>query len=140
MSTLVLDIEKTQSQKDWLELFKKSNLHKGDILRIQSRHTLPPMAMTGALVLLFICIRLYFHNQNRKSAELLLDDIFKNKSPEEIEKEIERECEIEVEVATHEEREDFLQLSKQSLVRAYSENEPDYDTMMVKEPNPEYNP
>ena len=121
-------------------LFKKNNLHKGDKVRIESK-PLPPMAMAGALLLLFVCVSIYLRTRNRKSAEQLLDNILKNKSAEEIEREIERECEIDVEIATKtDEREDMLKVGVQNLARAYSENEPDYDSITLKEPNPEYNP
>jgi hypothetical protein len=40
--------------------------------------------------------------------------------------------------AFDEEREDWVQLSLESLARAYSDDEPEYSMDLVKEPNPEY--
>lgn len=37
-----------------------------------------------------------------------------------------------------EKEDDFYFLSAQGLAKAYSDNEPEYDTSLIKEPNPEY--
>ncbi|MCB0585407.1 MAG: hypothetical protein KDD06_08800, partial [Phaeodactylibacter sp.] len=37
------------------------------------------------------------------------------------------------------EKEEWRQGASSSLNRAYGENEPDYEQLMIKEPNPDYN-
>lgn len=37
------------------------------------------------------------------------------------------------------EKEEWRQGASSSLNRAYGENEPDYEKMIIKEPNPDYN-
>ena len=99
MNTLVLDIDKTHSQSEIVELFSKNKLSKGDKLRLEGETELPPMAVMGTLVLLFVCLAIYFNKQKKQNenAEKLLNDIFKNyKSVEGLEKQIEKEYDINI--------------------------------------------
>ena len=41
---------------------------------------------------------------------------------------------------TDEEHEDWMMLSAQSFAHAYTQDEPDINHLVLKEPNPEYNP
>jgi hypothetical protein len=70
----------------------------------------------------------------------LLKDVFKNQTIEDIEKELKDYYDIELVIESKEdhERRQWQKFSKIALIRAYDQEEPEYDENMVKEPNPEY--
>ncbi len=65
MNTLVLDIDKNCSSSEIVDLFIRNKLSKGDKLRLEAETELPPMAIMGTLVLLFVCLAIYFNKQKK---------------------------------------------------------------------------
>jgi hypothetical protein len=81
-------------------------------------------------------------NRRRRNddTEPILEDLFKGKSIEEIEKEVENEYGVKIEIQ-HVEDEDYKawrDLSNQNFLKAYGQDEPEYNINDIKEPNPLY--
>lgn len=70
----------------------------------------------------------------------MIDDLFKEKTVEEIETQIENDYGVKLEVEQRDsDREDFLELSAQAFEQEYGD-EPDYSNVPIIEINPDYNP
>lgn len=139
MNTIYIDTSKIQSHQDAYELFKNEQLKKGDEVHILTMNEQSVMWLT---VLILIAIMYYFHSEQKTESNFgqqLLDDLFGDRSTEEIEKEIEDEYGITIKVE-HKDllEEEWTQLAAKGLAESYSEEEPDYSDVELKESNPDY--
>lgn len=138
MKTISIDIDNAVSLDELKDEFSKVNLQRGDSLHVVfSKSIESEIAILSVLVAILYIIQKQFEDYSND----LLDQIFKGKTVEDIERELMDEYDIELVIDSKEdqERRQWQQFSKSSLVKAYGEEEPEYTEDMVKEPNPEYN-
>lgn len=146
MSALILNIDQNRQPQDVLDLFKKSNLKRGDKISVESSRSFNAV---GGLIFLMTLIGLYFHNdkreKNKKHTEKLVDDIFKKyPTVEELEKHIEEEYGISIALESpdkeyEKEHKEFLEFSSLALGMKYDDDEPDISHLKGIEPNPKFN-
>lgn len=146
MKTLILPIHDLQSGPEVLALLEKENLRKGDKLDILVKEEDKALQMLALLLLLAVVFLAYFgkKEQDKRIAdgESILKGLFAKQNSKEMEKELEALYGIEIEFVRQEDsdEEDWARHSFQNLSAAYSEDEPDYADVTVKEPNPDYKP
>ncbi|HVU98208.1 MAG TPA: hypothetical protein VHE34_23455 [Puia sp.] len=137
MKTVELDIQQTPSFKELKDAFNGIDLQKGDSLHVILGKPVEDeiIILSIALVILYIAQKKYEDYSND-----LLDNIFKGKTAEDIERELNDDYNIELVIDSNEsgERRQWQQFSQSALVKAYGDEEPEYTEDMVKEPNPEY--
>jgi|SRR5579859_2174099 len=137
MKIVEIDIDRTPSPKELESEFDIKNLERGDRL-----HLLFSELTDNEFIALSIIIVVSFVIRKRfeEYPDDLLKDIFKNQTVEDIEKELKNDYNIELVIDSKEdnERRQWQQFSQSGLVKAYSDEEPEYSENMVKEPNPDY--
>ena len=144
MSALILNIDQNKQPQDVLDLFKKSNLKRGDKISVESSQSFN--ALSG-MIFLMTLIALYFNKReiSKLATEKIIDDIFKkHPSAEELEKHIEEEYGISISLESpdkdyEKEHEEFLEFSSLALGMKYDDDEPDISNIPVKERNPKFN-
>jgi hypothetical protein len=120
-------------------------VHEGDHLRVSTAQKLTQAELFMLMLVVVLIVTKHLeHHGKRKTARLsgdrILSDLFAQyASAEEIEKELEREYGIEISLVERDHEDaDWLSLSTQALAAAYGAEEPDYSTVIVGEPNPNY--
>jgi thioredoxin-related protein len=143
MSTHILNIERNQRPKDLLDFLNKSKLQKGDKVKMVSEEKSISSIAFYAIALLSIALAYYFDKRKKQeSADKILQDVFKDyTTKEEYERHVEEEYGISIEIEQDSlEQEEWARFALKNLERAYGENEPDISDIVIKEPNPKYNP
>jgi hypothetical protein len=143
MKTILLDIDKQNSPEELKDAIKKQSPEEGDTVHLFTKEN-SPIILMGFLVMVVMAILsvAFFKKKNKEETENLLKGIFdKYKTPEKLEEHIEEEYGIKIEVKQPSNEDDEWRYSSMlSFSKSYSIEEPDYDNIVVKEPNPEYKP
>lgn len=127
-----------------VQFLENEGLEEGDILKVKTEEQKNSAALMAVVVVVVIAVIYFFHKarKNRlEDGEKMLDELFKNKTIEEIEEGMMEEYGIKIEIEQKqfdEEREDWQLLSSQNFIKEYSIDEPEYTDADVKEPNPLY--
>jgi hypothetical protein len=134
MKIVQLNIDHTTQPKLLAGTLSNHNLRHGDKLSVA---TWLDEGMTLLIILVALAV---LHQRHIDYGNKMLEDLFADKSSDEIQKEIASEYGIEVQVETkdYNEQDNWHQFSKEKLSKAYGAEEPEYDISMVKEPNPDY--
>jgi hypothetical protein len=82
----------------------------------------------------------FLYKKKMVYADKVLKDVLTDKGIRELQNEITKEYGIDVQVESKEVNEDenWKEFSKHQIAKAYSNNEPEYELSMVKEPNSSY--
>ena len=143
MKTLELEVDEIKSPGEVVNFFKKNEMREGDTLKISTSEE--NLAYSAVLFIIVLAIVFYFTKEKVKrvaEGEKMLDDLFKGKSAEEMERQIEEEYGVKIEIESHEEQErrEWGMISLHGLSHAYGDNEPDYTDVPLIEVNPNYKP
>ena len=149
-----IDIESIHRPDELVRFFEDNEVKQGDTVKIITDDDKNALMMMGLILIILIALVFFFDsnksaipNGRRRSrrkkdddGEKILDDLFKGKSVEEIEREVENEYGVRIEVEQREDEEHrvWRNLSAKNFLKGYGEIEPDYNTDDIKEPNPRY--
>lgn len=140
MSTIYLDTDEIQTSQEAYSYLKDKKLQKGDEIRIltgENQLALIAVVLLVILAIVALCDKEFAKKQSFGSK--IMDELFGNKSPEELEKEIEDQYGISIEVEQKDKgREEWTQFAAKGLADTYDEDEPDYSDVELKEKNPNY--
>ncbi len=138
MKTLEIQIDDTTNPKSLSDILSKNKLTSGDTLLLKnSKIDEAGFAVVCLMVITFIAV--WFANKTKNAyADKLLDNIFKDKTIEDIEAEMLREYGITIKIEQKQEQQSWYQLGRNTLENSYGSNEPDYESLILKEPNPDY--
>jgi dsDNA-binding SOS-regulon protein len=124
--------------KSLADILAKNKIAEGDKLIIK-KATISDEAFITVCILVVSVIALWFANENKKTyTDKLLADIFRDRTLKDIEEEMLKSYGITVEIESKAEKDLWLENAKHNLSKAYGEEEPDYESMILKEPNPDY--
>ena len=138
MKTLEIQIDDTTNPKSLSDILSKNKLTNGDTLLLRNSK-IDEAGFTVACIMVITVIAVWFANSNKNAyADKLLDNIFKDKTIEDIEAEMLKEYGIIVKIAEKQDQQSWHQLGRNTLEKSYGSNEPDYESMIIKEPNPDY--
>jgi hypothetical protein len=148
MKTLRLPLNQMQTHTDVVDLLEREALKPGDKLDVVITKQEKSIWLFAILLLLAGGLFAYFYKGQGQEERIveggrILEDLFASENAEALEREIEAEYGIQIEFVQSTEdpeREDWLQRSKAALASAYGDDEPDYSTAVVLEPNPDFNP
>jgi preprotein translocase subunit YajC len=143
MKTLELEVGEIQTADEVVKFLKDNEIGEGDTLKILTDEEKSSIILVSILFIVALAIAFYFNNEKKKrenGGEKMLDDLFKGKTTDEMEKEIEAEygVKIEIEHIADDGRNGWMKISKQGLSHAYGDNEPDYSDADIKVPSPKY--
>lgn len=140
MKTHILEIDNFHSPEEVADFLGESELQKGDVIKIiteQDKGILVFVVAIIVLVLMYI-----FKKQERQSdGEKMLDTLFKGKNIDEFEQQVEVEYGIKIEVETKkkmDEVREWQDLAAKNFIASYGEDEPQYTSEDIREPNPTY--
>lgn len=140
MREILIDISNLTSPNDIEAVLKKENPKKGDHVRLSGSHQIPVLHVFSVMFFMF----LYFlQGKQHTYTEKLLKNVFgKNQTPDDLKAEIEQESGIKVTLDPIEDpdREDWMRMSAIQFSRGYTEEDDVYDSLPIKEPNPDYIP
>lgn len=129
---------KTANPKSLADILIKNKITEGDKLIIK-KATISDEAFIVIIVLVISVIAIWFAKERKNEySEKLLNDIFKDKTIEDIEEEMLTSYGIKVEIEQEDERKLWIENARQNLSKGYGEDEPDYESIILKEPNPDY--
>lgn len=138
MKTLEIQIDDTTNPRSLSDILSKNKLTSGDTLLLKNSK-IDEAGFIIACLMVVTIIAVWFANKNKNTyADKLLDNIFKDNTIEDIEAEMLREYGITVKIEEKQERQSWYQFGRNTLEKSYALNEPDYDSLALKEPNPDY--
>jgi hypothetical protein len=138
MKTLEILIDDTTNPNSLSNILSKNKLNSGDSLLLKNSK-IDEAGFIVACIMVINVIAVWFAKENKNSyADKLLDNIFKGKTLEDIEAEMLKEYGITVKIDRKQEQQSWYQLGRNTLERSYGEHEPDYESLILKEPNPGY--
>ena len=138
MKTLEILIDDTTNPKSLSDILSKNKLTSGDTLLLKNSK-IDEAGFIVACIMVITVIAVWFANSNKNAyADKLLDNIFKDKTIEDIEAEMLKEYGIIVKIEEKQEQQSWHQLGRNTLEKSYGADEPDYESMIIKEPNPDY--
>ena len=138
MKTLEILIDDTTNPKSLSDILSKNKLTSGDTLLLRNSK-IDEAGFIVACIMVITVIAVWFANSNKNAyADKLLDNIFKDKTIEDIEAEMLKEYGIIVKIEEKQEQQSWHQLGRNTLEKSYGADEPDYESMIIKEPNPDY--
>ena len=138
MKTLEILIDDTTNPKSLSDILSKNKLTSGDTLLLKNSK-IDEAGFIVACIMVITVIAVWFANSNKNAyADKLLDNIFKDKTIEDIEAEMLKEYGIIVKIEEKQEQQSWHQLGRNTLEKSYGADEPDYESLILKEPNPDY--
>ncbi len=143
MNLIEIVVDKTHSQADIAKIFEQRGLKRGDEVRVISHQELDTFLATAVAFAVALGVIWYLNkkNQAKQITDKTLDELFgKYASIEELEKHIESEYGI-IYTANHhiaDEDDVWRVQANTSLLKAYSDAEPEYFLADIKEPNSLY--
>jgi hypothetical protein len=138
MKTLEIQIDDTTNPKSLSDILSQNKLTSGDSLLLKnSKIDEAGFIVVCLMVITFIAV--WFANKTKNAyADELLENIFKDKTIEDIEAEMLKEYGITVKIDSNPEQENWYNIGRNTLENSYGSNEPDYESLILKEPNPDY--
>ena len=147
MRTVDIDLDKSASLIGILDRLKNEQVHAGDHLRLLSSKHQGDMYPFAMMVMVFHVLDRFFASRPGNEARMrfgdqVVKDLFSRyANAQELERDMEREFGVEISLLMRDTQDaDWLRTSAADLARAYADNEPDYSSSDVKEPNPLYRP
>jgi len=133
-----IEIDTITAPGDFLSFLENNDVQRGDTVKLVTS-----ARQIVLYILSFIYVALYWYytakKKRQEDGDQILDALFKDRSSGEIELEIEHQYGIKIETAyIDEETGHWQSLSQRHFINSYAASEPDYDLMIVKEPNPSY--
>ena len=139
MNTIYIDTSEIHSHKDAYKILQEEQLKEGDEIHIFTKNDHVALVLVTSILL---AILYYFQSDQhfgRSYGQQLLDDLFGEKSTDQIEKEIEDEYGITIEVEQKDSfKDDWNRFAAKGLADSYGEEEPDYSNAELKERNTDY--
>ena len=124
--------------KSLSDILSKNKIVEGDKLVIK-RASISDEAFIMSVILVVSIIAMWFAKERKNEySEKLLDDIFKDKTIADIEEEMLTSYGITIEIEQEQERKLWIENARHRLSKGYGEEEPDYEFIILKEPNPYY--
>ena len=148
MNILSIYIETVNRPNELVRFFDDNEVQEGDTLKIITEEDENSLVI-AAVVIIVIAAMFFSWGTNKKistrrrrinESDPILDDLFKGKSIDEIEKEVENEYGVKIEVQHREDQEHkaWKDLSNRNFLKGYSQDDYEYNISDVKEPNPLY--
>lgn len=138
MKTLEIQIDDTTNPKSLSDILSKNKLTSGDTLLLKNSK-IDEAGFVVACLMVVTVIAVWFANESKNAyADNLLDNIFKDNTIEDIEAEMLKEYGITVKIEEKQEQLSWYQLGRNTLEKSYGSNEPDYESLILREPNPDY--
>lgn len=138
MSTIYLDTEKIQNRQEAYEYLRDQQIQKGDEIKILTAEERGTLAFTAIIFVIIMAIFFYL-SKVKHFGDKVVEQMFGDKSNEDLEKEIEEQYGISIEVEQKDKsREEWTQFAAKGLADTYDEDEPDYSDVELKEKNPNY--
>lgn len=138
MSTIYLDTEKIQNRQEAYDYLKDQQIQEGDEIKILTAEERGTLAFTAISFVVMIAI-LFYLSKGKQFGDRVVEQMFGDKSNEDLEKEIEEQCGISIEVEQKDKGwDEWTQFAAKGLASTYGEDEPDYSDVELKEKNPNY--
>jgi len=147
MRTVDIDLDKSASLIGILDRLRNEHVHAGDHLRLFSSKHQSDIDSFAMMVMVFHVLDRLFESRPVNEArarfgDQVVKDLFSRyANAQELERDLEREFGVEISLLMRDaEDTDWLRTSNRDLLKAYADNEPDYSSSDVREPNPLYRP
>jgi hypothetical protein len=138
MSTIYLDTEKIQNRQEAYDYLRDQQIQEGDEIKILTAEEPGTLAFTAILFVVIMVIVVYL-SKGKQFGDKVVEQMFGDKSNEELEQEIEDQYSISIEVEQKDKgRDEWTQFAAKGLADIYGEDEPDYSDVELKEKNPNY--
>lgn len=130
-----IEMESIKAPGDLVSFLEDNDVRRGDTVKVITAEK----EILFTLLFIFMALYLYYtaKKDRQEDGEKILDSIFKEKSPDDVEYEIQVQYGIKIETEyIDREKQEWQSLSHQHFINSYDAAEPDYDHMVIKEPNP----